>query len=161
MSVTDFYAFSGVSLTGAPVEFSAFRGKVVLIVNTASRCGFTPQFKELQELHETYHKEGLVVIGFPCNQFGNQESDDAPKIGEFCQKNYGVDFLMHEKVEVNGDNAHPVFVWLKSQAGGILGDAIKWNFTKFLVGKDGKVVARYAPMTSPKALVADIETALS
>lgn len=159
--MTAIYQFSANDLTGKVVDFQAFIGKVLLIVNTASECGFTPQFEGLQALHEKYHKEGLVVIGFPCNQFGKQEPNDGVKIGEFCQKNYGVEFLMMEKIEVNGDNAHPIYQWLKRQKGGLITDDIKWNFSKFLLGKDGKVISRYAPITKPKDLEGDIVKALA
>lgn len=159
--MTAIYQFSANDLTGKVVDFQSFTGKVLLIVNTASECGFTPQFEGLQALHEKYHKEGLVVIGFPCNQFGKQEPNDGVKIGEFCQKNYGVEFLMMEKIEVNGDNAHPIYQWLKRQKGGLITDDIKWNFSKFLLGKDGKVISRYAPITKPKDLEGDIVKALA
>lgn len=159
--MTAIYQFSANDLTGKVVDFQAFAGKVLLIVNTASECGFTPQFEGLQALHEKYHKEGLVVIGFPCNQFGKQEPNDGVKIGEFCQKNYGVEFLMMEKIEVNGDNTHPIYQWLKRQKGGLITDDIKWNFSKFLLGKDGRVISRYAPITKPKDLEGDIVKALA
>jgi glutathione peroxidase len=134
---------------------------VVLVVNTASKCGFTPQYEGLQELHETYADQGLAVVGFPCNQFGGQEPGDSAEIGEFCQRNYGVGFQMMEKVDVNGPQAHPVYEWLRSQKGGLVGSKIKWNFTKFLIGRDGQVVERYAPTTKPEKLKADIEKALA
>lgn len=159
--MTTIYQFSANDLTGKVVDFQSFTGKVLLIVNTASECGFTPQFEGLQALHEKYHKEGLVVIGFPCNQFGKQEPNDGVKIGEFCQKNYGVEFLMMEKIEVNGDNTHPIYQWLKRQKGGLITDDIKWNFSKFLLGKDGKVISRYAPITKPNDLEGDIVKALA
>lgn len=159
--MTTIYNHQAQSLTGTPIDFHDFQGKVLLIVNTASRCGFTPQLQELQELHEQYHEQGLVVIGFPCNQFGSQEPLDGDELGEFCQKNYGVDFLMMEKIDVNGDNTHPIFNFLKTEQGGILGDTIKWNFTKFLVNRHGKVINRYAPITKPKDLQKDIVDALN
>lgn len=155
------YDFTAQDLLGNTIDFADFTGKVLLIVNTASECGFTPQFAGLQALHEQYHDQGLVVIGFPCNQFGKQEPNDGAAIGEFCQRNYGVEFLMMQKIDVNGEHAHPIYTWLKSEQGGLLTDDIKWNFTKFLIGRDGKVIDRYAPMTKPENLAADIETALA
>lgn len=143
--MTTIYTFTATDIRGNVVNFADFKNKVLLIVNTASRCGFTPQLACLQELHAKYHNKGLVVIGFPCNQFGGQEPDDETGIASFCEMNYGVDFLMMSKVDVNGDNAHPIFEFLKREQGGILTDAIKWNFTKFLVGRHGKVLDRYAP----------------
>lgn len=159
--MSEFYTLSATTLTGQPFDFKDLMGKVVLIVNTASECGLTPQFKGLQILHETYGDKGLVVIGFPCNQFGKQEPNEGLAIGEFCQKNYGVSFLMMDKINVNGDDAHPVYKWLKSQKGGIFNDEIKWNFGKFLIGKDGNVIDRYAPTTEPLKLSSDIEKALN
>lgn len=155
------YDFTAQDLLGNTIDFADFTGKVLLIVNTASECGFTPQFAGLQALHEQYHDQGLVVIGFPCNQFGKQEPNDGAAIGEFCQRNYGVEFLMMQKIDVNGEHAHPIYTWLKSEQGGLLTDDIKWNFTKFLIGRDGKVIDRYAPMTKPENLTADIESALA
>jgi glutathione peroxidase len=155
------YSFSANALDGAPVSFERYRGKVVLIVNTASECGFTPQYEGLQKLHEKYAARGLEVLGFPCNQFGKQEPGDAAQIGAFCEKNYGVAFQMFDKIDVNGDGAHPLYKFLKDQAPGVLGiESIKWNFTKFLVGRDGEVKQRYAPMTKPDAIERDIETLL-
>lgn len=151
------YGFSGKTLGGKPLDLADFEGKVLLIVNTASKCGFTPQYEGLQALHDELGDEGLVIIGFPCNQFGGQEPDADESIGSFCQKNYGVSFLMSEKVDVKGENAHPLFRYLTSEAKGILGtEAIKWNFTKFLVTKNGEVYDRYAPITKPADLKADI-----
>lgn len=158
--MTTIYDFSANDITGNNIDFKDFQDKALLIVNTASKCGFTSQLAVLQELHAKYHQQGLVIIGFPCNQFGGQEPYDNSEIGEFCQKNYGVDFLMMQKIDVNGNNTHPVFNFLKSQQGGILGDAIKWNFTKFLISRDGKVVGRYAPTTKPSDLEKDIKKAL-
>lgn len=155
-----FYDLSAHTLTGEVLEFCEFKDKVVLIVNTASRCGLTPQFKELQTLHERYADQGLVIVGFPCNQFGAQEPNEGSAIGDFCQKNYGVSFLMMDKIKVNGKDAHPVYQWLKTQKGGFLTDDIKWNFGKFLIGKDGQVIDRYAPTTEPLALETDIKQAL-
>ena len=138
------------------------QGRVLLIVNTASACGFTPQLAGLEELHQRYQDQGLTILGFPCNQFGAQDPGSNAEIGAFCQKNYGVSFQMMAKVEVNGTQAHPLFVWLKAQAPGLLGsEAIKWNFTKFLVGKDGATVTRYASMDTPAKMAADIEQALA
>lgn len=154
------YQFNADTLTGQNKDFSEYAGKVLLIVNTASKCGLTPQYEGLEQLHKDYHDKGLEVIGFPCNQFGHQEPGDAGEITEFCQLNYGVSFQMMDKIDVNGDNAHPIYKWLKSQKGGLITDAIKWNFGKFLVGKDGKVVKRYAPTTKPEAIASDIEKLL-
>lgn len=150
------YDFSAKDLSGNNVDFSDFKDKVLLIVNTASKCGFTPQFEGLEKLHQQYKNQGLVVIGFPCNQFGSQDPGSNDEIGAFCQKNYGVDFLMMEKIDVNGNNEHPLYTWLKKQEGGFLTDGIKWNFTKFLVNSQGEVVERYAPTTKPESIEADI-----
>lgn len=156
------FDFSATTLDGQTLNLSTFKGKVLLIVNTASACGFTPQFTGLQELHQRYAAQGLVVLGFPCNQFAKQEPGDASEIADFCQRNYGVDFQMMSKVEVNGAGAHPLYQWLKQQAPGLLGtQAIKWNFTKFLVGRDGQVLQRFAPQTPPAKLSAAIEQALA
>lgn len=150
------YDFSAKDLSGNNVDFSDFKDKVLLIVNTASKCGFTPQFEGLEKLHQQYKDQGLVIIGFPCNQFGSQDPGSNDEIGAFCQKNYGVDFLMMEKIDVNGNNEHPLYTWLKKQEGGFLTDGIKWNFTKFLVNRQGEVVERYAPTTKPESIEADI-----
>lgn len=150
------YDFSAKDLSGNNVDFSDFKDKLLLIVNTASKCGFTPQFEGLEKLHQQYKDQGLVVIGFPCNQFGSQDPGSNDEIGAFCQKNYGVDFLMMEKIDVNGNNEHPLYTWLKKQEGGFLTDGIKWNFTKFLVNRQGEVVERYAPTTKPESIEADI-----
>ncbi|MBA3742458.1 glutathione peroxidase [Sporichthya sp.] len=157
-ALTDFTART---LNGEEQALADYKGQVVLVVNTASKCGFTPQYKGLQELHESYAEQGLAVVGFPCNQFGHQEPGDAEEIGAFCERNYGVTFQMMEKVDVNGSEAHPLYKWLKSEKGGLLGGKIKWNFTKFLVGKDGQVIERYAPTTKPEKISADIEKALA
>ena len=157
-ALTDFTART---LDGEEKALSDYKGQVVLVVNTASKCGFTPQYQGLQELHESYAEQGLTVVGFPCNQFGSQEPGDSEEIGGFCERNYGVTFQMMEKVDVNGSGAHPLYEWLKSEKGGLLGGKIKWNFTKFLVGKDGQVIERYAPTTKPEKMTADIEKALS
>lgn len=160
--MNEFYQLNATDLHGNTFDFEQLRGKVVLIVNTASKCGFTPQYEGLQTLYDNYQDKGLVVIGFPCNQFGQQEPGNADDIQAFCQVNYGVSFPMMAKVDVNGKNAHPVFNFLKTQAAGkgLLGDAIKWNFTKFLVDQEGNVVKRYAPMTAPKEITTDIEALL-
>ena len=156
------YDFEALSIDGQNVALSQHRGQVMLIVNTASACGFTPQFAGLQKLHDRYAAQGLTVIGFPCNQFGAQDSGSNSEIGAFCQKNYGVSFPMMAKVEVNGVNAHPLWQWLKKQAPGLLGSqAIKWNFTKFLVGRDGQAIRRYAPTDTPASIAKDIEAALT
>ena len=160
--MTHFSSFEATRIDGTPLGFSSLHGKVVLIVNTASACGFTPQFEGLQKLHDRYAPQGLEVIGFPCNQFGHQDPGSNEEIGAFCQKNYGVSFTMMEKVDVNGTQAHPIYQWLKQEATGILGsEAIKWNFTKFLIGKDGHVIKRYAPMDKPENIGKDIEAALA
>jgi len=154
--------FEAVGIDGKKVALKKFKGQVLLIVNTASACGFTPQFAGLENLHEAYAKRGLVVLGFPCNQFGEQDSGSNDEIASFCQVNYGVTFPMMAKIDVNGASAHPLFQWLCKEAPGLLGSkAIKWNFTKFLVGRDGTVIKRYAPTDTPESLTRDIESALS
>ncbi len=159
---SELYQFSVQTLSGKPVSLDAYKGKVLLIVNTASKCGFTPQYEGLEKLHQQYKDRGLMVLGFPCNQFGGQEPGEAAQIQEFCQANYGVSFPMHAKVEVNGEQAHPLFRFLKHEAKGVLGtEAIKWNFTKFLVDKNGRVINRYAPATKPEELSRDIEALLA
>ena len=156
------YDFDALQINGKSVALSQFKGKAMLIVNTASACGFTPQFAGLEELHKTYGKKGLVVLGFPCNQFGAQDSGSNGEIAEFCQLNYGVSFPMMAKIDVNGAQAHPLYQWLAAEAPGLLGSkSIKWNFTKFLVGKDGSVLKRYAPTDTPASLAQDIEAALA
>jgi glutathione peroxidase len=160
--MTTVYDFEALKIDGKPISLSGFKGKALLIVNTASACGFTPQFAGLEKLHETYGGQGLVVLGFPCNQFGAQDKGSNEEIGAFCQKNYGVTFTMMSKIEVNGAGAHPLYKWLSAEKTGLLGSkAIKWNFTKFLVGKDGAVLARYAPTDTPESLKKDIEAALA
>ncbi|GIZ52940.1 glutathione peroxidase [Noviherbaspirillum aridicola] len=160
--MTTVYDFSPAALAGTPVDLSAFRGKVLLIVNTASECGFTPQYKGLEEMYRQYRQRGLEVLGFPCNQFGRQEPGTADEIGAFCEKNFGVTFPLFAKIEVNGDGADPLYKFLKKAAPGLAGtESIKWNFTKFLVKKDGTVYKRYAPQTAPKDLAADIEKLLA
>ena len=154
--MTTIYEFNAKDLNGNEVDFAQFKDKVLLIVNTASKCGFTPQFEGLERLYQSHKDQGLVVIGFPCNQFGSQDPGSNEEIGEFCQKNYGVSFLMMQKIEVNGDNEHPLYTWLKKQEGGFLTDGIKWNFTKFLVNRQGEVVDRYAPTTKPGAIESEI-----
>ncbi len=157
----DLYACSVQSLAGETTDLEAYRGKVLLIVNTASRCGFTPQYAGLEALWKELGPRGLVVLGFPCNQFGRQEPGDAAQIEQFCEKNYGVSFPMHAKIEVNGADAHPLFARLKGEARGLLGTrSIKWNFTKFLVDRQGRVVRRFAPTTRPESLRTAIEELL-
>ena len=156
------YDFEALQINGQSVRLEQFRGRPMLIVNTASACGFTPQFAGLEALHKQYEGQGLVVLGFPCNQFGAQDKGSNSEIAEFCQKNYGVSFAMMAKVEVNGAGAHPLYQWLCKEAPGLLGtQSIKWNFTKFLVAKDGAVVKRYAPTDTPQSLTNDIQAALS
>ena len=156
------YEFEAQQMNGQTVPLAQFKGKVLLIVNTASACGFTPQFAGLEELHQQYGTQGLVVLGFPCNQFGSQDPGSNEEIASFCQLNYGVSFPMMAKIHVNGPEATPLYQWLTAEAPGLLGSkAIKWNFTKFLVGKDGRVIRRYAPQDAPKKLAADIEKALA
>jgi len=151
------YDFKALTSAGKELDFSQFKGKPLLIVNTASKCGFTPQFAGLEELNRKYKERGLIVIGFPCNQFGHQDPGSDEEINEFCQLNYGVSFQIMKKVDVNGENAAPIFDYLKKETGGFITDSIKWNFTKFLISPDGKQVKRYAPITAPKKLMKDIE----
>ncbi|MCF8155297.1 MAG: glutathione peroxidase [Rhodoferax sp.] len=160
--MTTVYDFEALSITGKPVALKQYKGQPLLIVNTASACGFTPQFAGLEELHTTYGKRGLVVLGFPCNQFGGQDKGENDTIAEFCQINYGVTFPMMAKIDVNGSDAHPLYQWLASEAPGLLGSkSIKWNFTKFLVGRDGQVIKRYAPTDTPQSMAKDIEALLA
>ncbi|MEZ5493450.1 MAG: glutathione peroxidase [Pseudomonadales bacterium] len=155
------FDFSATTIAGQPIDLSTYRGKVLLIVNTASKCGFTPQYQGLQALFEQYTERGLVVLGFPCDQFGHQEPGDEGEINSFCELNYGVSFPLFAKIEVNGKDTHPLFAHLKAQAPGILGsEGIKWNFTKFLVDREGRTIARYAPATTPAAIAKDIEKLL-
>ncbi len=155
------YDFKATLLNGEEVHLDAYRGKVLLIVNTASECGFTPQYAGLETLYQNLKSKGFVVLGFPCNQFGAQEPGDATAIEQFCQVNFGVTFPMFAKIEVNGENTHPLYAYLKHEAAGLLGtEAIKWNFTKFLVDRDGQVVERYAPATKPEDLAEAIEALL-
>ena len=156
------YDFDALQIDGKKVALTHYQGKVMLIVNTASACGFTPQFAGLEALHQQFGPQGLVVLGFPCNQFGAQDSGSNAEIAGFCQLNYGVSFPMMAKIEVNGSGAHPLYQGLSKEAPGLLGSkAIKWNFTKFLVGKDGTVLKRYAPTDTPQSLAKDIEKALA
>jgi glutathione peroxidase len=156
------YDFQAQTLDGKPVALNDFRGRAMLVVNTASKCGFTPQFEGLEALWKQYADRGLVVLGFPCNQFGSQDPGNFNEIASFCQLNYGVSFPMMAKVDVNGPQAHPLYQWLVNEAPGVLGTrAIKWNFTKFLVGRDGHVIKRYGSIDKPMALAADIERALA
>lgn len=161
-STSSIYNFEAVSIDGRPAQLSSQRGKVLLIANTASACGFTPQFAGLEALWKRYQAEGLVVIGFPSNEFGGQDPASDSEIASFCLRNYGVDFPMMSKIKVNGANAHPLWKWLTAEAPGLLGtQAVKWNFTKFLVGRDGQVIQRYAPADAPASLARDIEAALA
>lgn len=162
MAESTIYDFEALSIDGQPAHLSTQRGKVILVVNTASACGFTPQFAGLEKLWQDYRDRGLVIVGFPSNEFGGQDPGSNAEIGAFCQRNYGVSFPMMAKVQVNGAQAHPLWQWLKKQAPGLLGtEAVKWNFTKFLVGKNGQVLKRYAPNDTPESLRKDIEAALA
>lgn len=152
----NFFEFTAKDIKGNEIQMSEFEGKTILVVNTASQCGFTPQLEGLESIYKKHKDKGLVVLGFPCNQFGNQEPGDEQSIISGCMLNYGVSFPMFSKIDVNGDNAHPIFKWLKSNLGGILSSNIKWNFTKFLVSSDGKPVKRFAPTTKPEDLEKDI-----
>lgn len=156
------YEFEAQTIDGKTVSLGDFKGRVMLVVNTASKCGFTPQFDGLEALWKQYADQGLVILGFPCNQFGAQDPASADEIASFCQLNYGVSFPMMAKIEVNGPQAHPLYKWLVKEAPGVLGtQAIKWNFTKFLLGRDGRVIKRYGSIDTPKALATDIERALA
>jgi glutathione peroxidase len=156
------YDFKLARLDGTETALDSYRGKVLLIVNTASACGFTPQYAGLETLYQKFKNKGFVILGFPCNQFGGQEPGDAETIGTFCETNYRVSFPLFAKIKVNGEEAHPLYDFLKREASGVLGsEAIKWNFTKFLVDRDGKVVDRYAPATAPEELAGDIEALLA
>lgn len=159
--MTTAFDFSATAIDGQPQPLDAWRGKVLLVVNTASKCGFTPQYTGLEKLWRDYGERGLVVLGFPCDQFGHQEPGDEAEIRNFCSLTYDVSFPMFAKVEVNGGNTHPLWKWLKSEKSGLLGlEGIKWNFTKFLVGRDGQVIKRYAPTDKPESMARDIEKAL-
>ncbi len=155
-----FYDLNALSIDGEDIKFDQYKGKVVLVVNTASKCGLTPQYEGLEALYQKYHDQGLEILGFPCDQFANQEPGDASDIKGFCSLNYGVTFQMFNKIDVNGPNAHPVFEYLRKEQGGILGDKIKWNFTKFLVDKDGNVVKRFAPTKKPEDFEAEVKALL-
>jgi glutathione peroxidase len=160
--MTAIHDFEVQQIDGRPLSLARYRGQPLLIVNTASACGYTPQFGGLERLHQTYGPRGLVVLGFPCNQFGAQDPGSNDEIAQFCQRNYGVSFPMMAKVDVNGEAADPLYQWLTAQAPGLLGTrSIKWNFTKFLVGRDGRVIRRYAPTDTPESLAKDIEAALA
>jgi glutathione peroxidase len=158
--MTTVYDFSAKTLAGTELPLKQFQGQVLLIVNTASACGFTPQYRGLEALQQSYGARGFAVLGFPCNQFGHQEPGDAAQIEQFCARNYGVSFPMFDKIEVNGERAHPLYRYLKGEKSGLLGAAIKWNFTKFLLDRAGHVVKRYAPTSSPESLKKDIEALL-
>ncbi len=146
----DFYNLEAKKITGEPVSMSEYKGKTIIVVNTASKCGFTPQFEGLENLYQKYKDQGLVILGFPCNQFGKQEPGVGEEIQEFCQINYGVTFPIFDKVYVNGSSTHPIFKYLKSNLGGFLGSSIKWNFTKFIIDKNGKPIKRFGPTTKPE-----------
>lgn len=158
--MTHFHQLTATSLRGLPISMADYAGKLVLVVNTASHCGFTPQYAGLEALYKKYAPQGLVVLGFPCNQFGNQEPGGTEEIAQTCHINYGVSFPMFEKVEVNGAATHPVFLYLKHELPGVLGGRIKWNFTKFLIGRDGKPLKRFAPFTTPEKMESAILAAL-
>ena len=160
--MTTAYDFTATGIDGKPRDFSSYKGQVLLVVNTASKCGFTPQYTGLEELWRKYRDQGLSVLGFPCDQFGHQEPGDEDEIRNFCTLSYDVSFPMFSKVDVNGDGAHPLYQWLKKEKPGLLGiGAVKWNFTKFLVGRDGQVIKRYAPTDKPEAIEKDIVKALA
>ncbi len=148
----EFYNLIAEKINGEKVSMDTFRGKTIIVVNTASKCGLTPQYEGLEKLYKQYKDDGLVILGFPCNQFANQESGSSDEIQEFCQINYGVSFPMFAKIDVNGDNAHPIFKYLKSELGGWFGSRIKWNFTKFVIDKNGKPVKRFSPITKPEKM---------
>lgn len=152
----NFFDFSALNIQGNEINMSDYKGKTILVVNTASQCGFTPQYEGLEKLYEKYKDQGLVILGFPCNQFGNQEPGDEQSIINGCMLNYGVSFPMFAKIDVNGENAHPIYKWLKSELGGILGSNIKWNFTKFLISPNGEAIKRFAPTTKPEDLEKEI-----
>jgi glutathione peroxidase len=160
MDMSEFYQFNARALRGEEIALSRYAGKVALIVNTASKCGFTPQYAGLEALSQKFPANDLVVLGFPCNQFGNQEPGDAQAIESGCLINYGVSFPVFEKIDVKGPKAHPLFVWLTANLPGIFGRSVKWNFTKFLIGRDGRPLRRFAPITRPEKIEADIRKAL-
>jgi len=155
------YDFQAELLEGEQKNLADYQGKVLLVVNTASQCGLTPQFEGLEKLYQDYQQQGLVILGFPCNQFANQDPSSNEEIGSFCQRNYGVSFPMFAKVDVNGPTAHPLYQYLASEAKGLLGSSIKWNFTKFLINQKGEVIKRYAPITKPEKIAKDIEKLLA
>lgn len=155
-----FYDFKARKMNGQEVSMEAYKGKILVVVNTASKCGLTPQFKELEELYQEYKTKGVEILGFPCNQFAKQDSGSNQEIQEFCQLNYGVTFNMFEKIEVNGAHAHPIYRYLKQEVKGLFGSEIKWNFTKFLIDRDGNVIKRYAPTVKPSKIANDIEKLL-
>jgi glutathione peroxidase len=152
--------FKATAIDGTETDLAAYEGQVVLVVNTASQCGFTPQYQGLQQLQDEYGDRGFTVLGFPCDQFGGQEPGTEDEIASFCERTFGVDFPLFAKVDVNGDGAHPLFAWLRQEKSGLLGGKIKWNFTKFLIGRDGRVVDRFGPTTKPERIAADIERVL-
>ena len=158
--MTSAHDFSATSIDGIERQLVDYKGKVILVVNTASQCGFTPQYKGLEDVYRTYADRGLVVLGFPCDQFGHQEPGNEEEIADFCERNFGVTFPLFAKVDVNGKNAHPLFTWLRSEQSGLVGDKIRWNFTKFLVDTEGKVVKRYGSTTTPDQITDDIEALL-
>jgi glutathione peroxidase len=155
--MSTFYDFKALNHLGNEVDLKDYKDKVVIVVNTASKCGFTPQYEQLEELYQEYHEKGVEIIAFPCNQFGEQEQGSNDEIQSFCQLNYGLTFPVFSKIEVNGENEHPLYTYLKSEKKGLLGKDIKWNFTKFLIDKNGNVVKRYAPQTNPLKMKSDIE----
>ena len=155
-----FYDFKARKMNGQEVSMEAYKGKILVVVNTASKCGLTPQFKELEELYQEYKTKGVEILGFPCNQFAKQDSGSNEEIHEFCQLNYGVTFTMFEKIEVNGENAHPLYKFLRKEAKGLFGNKIKWNFTKFLIDSQGNIIKRYAPTVKPQQIKTDIEKLL-
>ena len=156
----NFYDFSAKKISGKEISMNEFKGKIILVVNTASKCGLTPQFKELEEIYKEYKEKGVEILGFPCNQFAKQDSGNNKEINEFCQLNYGVSFNMFEKIDVNGKDTHPIYQYLKNETKGVLSKEIKWNFTKFLIDTEGNVIKRYAPITSPLKIKDDIEKLL-
>lgn len=158
---SQFYQFSAISIQGKEIKMNSFTGKTILVVNTASKCGFTPQFEGLEKLYGKYKEKGLVILGFPCNQFGNQEPGDEKSISEGCLINYGVTFPMFSKINVNGENAHPIFKYLKNELSSIFGSRVKWNFTKFLIDSDGKPLKRFSPSTKPEVIDRYLEKILN
>lgn len=156
-----FYDFTAASLQGKEIQMSSYKGKTILVVNTASKCGLTPQYEGLEKLYQKYKDKGLVILGFPCNQFANQEAGDEKSISEGCLINYGVSFPMFAKIDVNGENAHPVYKYLKNELSGLLGSTIKWNFTKFLINANGKPIKRFAPITKPEKIDKYLESILN